>query len=590
MKQFLKFFLASTLGTLVSLFIIVLFVIGMIASMLTFSSKEVTNVSDKTILELKFDKPIVDRSPTNPFAGLDLQNMENNEPTGLDDIIKNIKKAGRDEKIIGLFLNLNDIATQPATLEDIRNELIKFKETGKFIIAYGESMSQRAYYIATAADQIFLQPEGSIEFKGLLAQVMFYKNLLDKIGIDPQIIRHGKFKSAVEPLMLDKMSEANREQTIRFIGTIWDNMVKQMADSRSIEVTRMNELADSLVADEGTTALKAGLIDGLSYYDEILDNLKTKIGVISDDSLSLLPFEDYFTSIDPEKKKEIRSKKIAVIYAIGEIESGEGDNNTIGSDRIAGAIRNARLDDKVKAIVLRINSPGGSALASDVIWREVKLAREVKPVIASLGNVAASGGYYIACSADTIMAMPNTITGSIGVFGIIPNFGKLLTEKIGVTFDEVSTNKNSDYISVMKPLSPYQHEFIQKGVEKIYDTFIGHVSEGRRLTKAQVDSIGQGRVWSGTDAKDIGLVDLFGNLDDAVELAASMAKISDYRVITLPAQIDPFAKLLGKFGGSSTDALITQNFGEYGRHILALKKLVKADNIQARMPMEIIIN
>jgi len=590
MKQFLKFFLASTLGTLVSLFIIVLFVIGMIASMLTFSSKEITNVSDKTILELKFDKPIVDRSPTNPFAGLDLQNMENNEPTGLDDIIKNIKKAGHDERVAGLFLNLTDIATQPATLEDIRNELIRFKETGKFIIAYGETLSQRAYYIATAADQIYLQPAGSIELKGLLAHVMFYKNLLDKIGVDPQIIRHGKFKSAVEPLMLNKMSEANREQTSRFIGTIWDNMVNQMADSRSIEVSRMNELADSLIADDGTIALKSGLIDGLSYYDEILDNLKMKAGVISDDSLSLLPFEDYFTSVDPVKKKEIRSKKIAVIYAIGEIESGEGNNNTIGSERIARAIRNARLDDKVKAIVLRINSPGGSALASDVIWREVKIAKEVKPVVASLGNVAASGGYYIACSADTIMAMPNTITGSIGVFGVIPNFGKLLTEKIGVTFDEVSTNKNSDYISVMKPLSPYQHNFIQKGVEKVYDTFISHVSEGRGLTKEQVDSIGQGRVWSGIDAKEIGLVDLFGNLDDAVNLAASMAKINDYRIITLPDQIDPLAKLLGKFGGTNTEAIIAQNFGEYGRHILALKKLVNADNIQARMPMEIIIN
>ncbi|OFY10703.1 MAG: signal peptide peptidase SppA [Bacteroidetes bacterium GWE2_42_24] len=590
MKQFLKFFLASTLGTLVSLFLIVLIVIGMIASMLTFSSKEITKVEDKTILELRFDKPIVDRSPTNPFAGFNWQSMENNEPTGLDDIIKNIVKAGHDEKIAGLFLNLSDIAAQPATLEDIRNELLKFKETGKFIIAYGETLSQKAYYIATVADQIFLQPEGSIDFKGLMAQVMFYKNLLDKVGVEPQVIRHGKFKSAVEPFMLNKMSEANRDQTARFIGTIWDNMIKQMAESRSIEIPRMNQLADSLVAEEGNTALNAGLIDGLSYYDEVLDDLKTKIGVMSDDSLTLLSFEDYFMANDPVKKKSIRSKKIAVIYAVGEIESGDGDDKTIGSDRIAAAIRKARLDDKVRAIVLRVNSPGGSALASDVIWREVKLARGVKPVVASLGDVAASGGYYIACGADTIMAMPNTITGSIGVFGIIPNIGKLVTEKIGVTFDEVATNKNSDYISIMKPLSPYQRDFIQKGVEKVYDTFISHVSEGRGLTKAEVDSIGQGRVWSGIDAKEIGLVDLFGGLDDAVKLAASMANIDEYRVVTLPEQIDPFQKFFGKLGGADTDALITRNFGEYGRHILTLKKLVKADRIQTRMPMEITIN
>lgn len=590
MKQFLKFFLASILGTLVSLFVIVLIVMGMIASMLTFSSQEETNVTDKTILELRFETPVVDRAPSNPLAGFDWQSMENNEPDGLDDILKNIDKASRDEKIAGLLLNLSDVAAQPATLEEIRNALLKFKESGKFIYAYGETYSQRAYYMATVADQIFLQPEGSVDFKGLMAQVMFFKNLLGKVGVEPQIIRHGKFKSAVEPFMLDKMSEANREQTGRFIGTIWNNVIGQMAAGRKLEVARMNQLADSLVAEEGATALKSGLIDGLKYYDEVTAELKNKIGIMSDDSLTLLPFEDYFTAADPEKKKTIRSKKIAVVYAIGDIESGDGDDETIGSDRIAEAVREARLDEKVKAIVLRVNSPGGSALASDVIWREVVLAREVKPVVASFGDVAASGGYYIACAADTIMAMPNTITGSIGVFGIIPNIGTLVTEKIGITFDEVATNQNSDYISMVKPLSPFQRDFIQKGVEKVYDTFIGHVAEGRGMTKAEVDSIGQGRVWSGADAKEIGLVDLFGGLDDAVKLAASMAKIDEYRIVTLPAQIDPFTELFGKMGGGDTESLIAKNFGEYGRHILTLKKLVKADRIQARMPMEIIIN
>lgn len=590
MKQFLKFFLASTLGTLVSLFIILLIIMGMIASMLTFSKKEVTNVAEKTVLELRFDTPIVERAPSNPLAGFNWQKMANDEPAGLDDIIKNIQKATRDGRVAGLLLNLSDVAASPATLEQIRNELLKFKESGKFIVAYGEAYSQRAYYMATAADQVYLQPEGSIDFKGLMAQIMFYKNLLDKAGIEAQIIRHGKFKSAVEPFMLDKMSEANREQTSRFIGTIWDNIIAQMAEGRNTVADRMNQLADSLLGENATTALSSGLVDGLKYYDEVTAELKHKIGVISDDSLTLLPFEDYFTASDPLKVKTIRSKKIAVVYAVGEIESGDGDDETIGSDRIAGAIREARLDDKVRAIVLRVNSPGGSALASDVIWREIRLAREVKPVVASFGDVAASGGYYIACGADTIMAMPNTITGSIGVFGIIPNFNKLVTEKIGITFDEVATNQNSDYISTMKPLSPYQRNFIQKDIEKVYDTFISHVAEGRGMTKAQVDSIGQGRVWSGSDAKELGLVDLFGGLDDAVKLAATMAKVDEYRVVTLPEKIDPLSAIFGRMKKTDTDALIAKNFGEYGRHLLALKKLIKADRIQARMPMEIIIN
>lgn len=590
MKQFLKFFLASTLGTLVSLFIIVLIVMGMIASMLTFSQKDETEVTEKTILELRFDTPITDRAPSNPFAGFNWQKMENDQPAGLDEIIKNIRKASHDEKIAGLMLNLTDVAAAPATIEEIRNELLRFKESGKFVVAYGEAYSQRAYYLATAADQIFLQPEGSIDFKGLYTQIMFFKNLFEKVGVEAQIIRHGKFKSAVEPFMLDKMSEANREQTSRFIGSIWENMIDQMALGRKMEAVRMNQIADSLIAEDATSALSSGLIDGMKYYDEVTSDLKSRIGVMSDDSLNLLPFADYFTAKDPEKTKTIRSKKIAIVYAIGEIESGEGNDQTIGSDRIAAAIREARVDEKVKAIVLRVNSPGGSALASDVIWREVKLAREVKPVVASFGDVAASGGYYIACGADTIMAMPNTITGSIGVFGMIPNIGKVVTEKIGITFDEVKTNQNSDYISLVKPLTPYQRNFIQQGVEKVYDTFISHVAEGRGMTKAEVDSIGQGRVWSGVDAKKIGLIDLFGSLDDAVKLAATMAKIDEYRVVNLPEMTDPFKEIFGKMGNGDADALISKNFGEYGRAILTLKKLAKAESIQARMPMDIIIH
>lgn len=588
MKQFLKYFLASLLATIVSLFLLVLLFFGMVASIMTFSKKEVNTPAEKTVLVIRLDEPILERSSNNPFSGFSFASMDNNSTVGLNEILENIEKASNDTKISGLLLELTSVSGGMAAVEQIRNAILKFKESGKFVFAYSEGMSQGAYYIASAADQVFLQPEGGIELKGLNAQIMFYKNLLEKVGVEMQIIRHGKFKSAIEPYILDKMSEANREQTTKFVGSIWQSVVEQIATSRAITPERVNQIADSMTAFDAKGALRSKLIDGLKYRDEIVDLLKQKVGVSSSDSLNMMEFSDYFTAPDPVKKKTIRSKKVAIIYAQGEIQSGEGSDEIIGSDRIAEAIRIARLDDKVKAIVLRVNSPGGSALASDVIWREVVLAKMAKPVIASMGDVAASGGYYIACAADTIMAMPTTITGSIGVFGMIPNAKKLLNEKIGVSFDEVSTNANSGYGTLVAPMTPYQLAITQKSVEQVYDVFISHVAEGRGMTKAQVDSIGQGRVWSGTDAKQIGLVDLFGNLQDAVKLAASMAKLDEYRVVEYPVQKDPFEEILSSFGKKKAmvDELANQ-LPVLGDAVKAFNMMKDEDRIQARMPMDI---
>lgn len=368
MKQFLKYFLASLLATIVSLFLLVLLFFGMVASIMTFSKKEVNTPAEKTVLVIRLDEPILERSSNNPFSGFSFASMDNNSTVGLNEILENIEKASNDTKISGLLLELTSVSGGMAAVEQIRNAILKFKESGKFVFAYSEGMSQGAYYIASAADQVFLQPEGGIELKGLNAQIMFYKNLLEKVGVEMQIIRHGKFKSAIEPYILDKMSEANREQTTKFVGSIWQSVVEQIASSRAITPDRVNQIADSMTAFDAKGALRSKLIDGLKYRDEIVDLLKQKVGVSSSDSLNMMEFSDYFTAPDPVKKKTIRSKKVAIIYAQGEIQSGEGSDEIIGSDRIAEAIRIARLDDKVKAIVLRVNSPGGSALASDVIW------------------------------------------------------------------------------------------------------------------------------------------------------------------------------------------------------------------------------
>ncbi|MCX6277252.1 MAG: signal peptide peptidase SppA [Bacteroidetes bacterium] len=586
MKQFFKFMFASMLGTFLMIVIVVLITFGIVAAFVAAASSEEVIISKNTLLHVKLNKSIVDRSSKTKFvmgyAGPD-------KLIGLNDILANLKKAKLDDKIDGIYLDLSEIPAGISTVNEIRDGLIDFKSSGKFIWAYSEVYSQKSYFLASVADKIFLNPQGIIEFKGLTYEGAFLKGLLAKLDIKMQVIRHGKFKAATEPLFLDKMSAENREQITKLINDVWDDMLIAISESRKISRQDLNRIADSLLLQTPEDALRLKFVDQLIYKDELIAEFKKKLKLESKDKIEYVSLESY-TDVADTKKSVSGNAKIAIIYASGSIGGGEGDDESIGSERISKAIRKAREDDKIKAIVFRINSGGGSALASDVIWREIDLARKAKPVVASLGDVAASGGYYIACAATKIIADPSTITGSIGVFGVIPNMEGLFSNKLGITFDWAMTNKNGDYIQVMKPLSPYQTLLIQREVDHIYDVFTGKVADGRKLSREKVDNIGQGRIWSGVDAEKLGLIDEFGGLTKAVEIAAKLAKVKDYRTISLPEQKEWFQELIDQITGNDPSAKIREALGPDYRYYQYFKEIREMNGIQTRLLMDININ
>lgn len=583
MKQFFKFMFASMLGTLLVIFITIMILAGIVAAIVASSSSEEKVISKNSVLKLRLNKPIVDRGSKTKFvmgyAGPD-------RSLGLNEILENLEKARRDDNIAGIYLDLSDIPADYATINEIRDGLADFKSSGKFIWAYSEFYSQRAYYLATVADKVFLNPQGGLEFKGLSMEMPFVKGMLEKLDVKMQVIRHGKFKAATEPLFLDKMSEENRTQLNAIIQDIWNDMLNGISESRKISKASLNNVADSLLIEKADDAIRYKFADQLIYKDELLAEFKTQLKLDSSDKVEYVSLED-FNSVPDTKKKDFKSEKIAVIYAQGSIEGGEGDDETIGSEKISKAIRKAREDEKVKAIVFRINSGGGSALASDVIWREIDLAREQKPVVASFGDVAASGGYYIACAATKIIADPSTITGSIGVFGVIPNMEGLFGKKFGITFDWATTNKNGEFISVMKPLTPYQTQLIQRDVDHIYDVFTSKVAAGRKMPQTRVDSMGQGRVWSGEDAKALGLIDDFGGLNKAVKMAAELADLKEYRVVSMPEQKEWFEELIDQISGNDPSARIREALGEDYRYYQYIREIREMKGVQARMMMDI---
>lgn len=551
-------------------------------------------VRSNSVLHLKFNKAIAERAVDDDFD-FDLSGFDQDSKMGLNQIIRSIKAAGEDEKIKGIYMDMSMVIARTATIEEIRDALLEFKETGKWVIAYGEFYTQSSYYLASVADKMYLFPEGVLDFRGLNADVWFVKGLAEKLGIEMQIIRgkNNKFKSAVEPFMLDKMSEANREQTSEFVSSIWKTVLTGISDERGLTQDELNEIADNLSAQNGEKAYDLGMIDGLKYKDEILAELRDSLGLKENGRIRSVGLKKYNNTVtgSPYEQTEERTKnKIAVIYANGDIVSGEGDMETIGSDKIARAIRKARVDSTIKAVVLRINSPGGSALASDVIWREVVLTREKKPVVASMSDLAASGGYYIACAADKIYARESTITGSIGVFGMLPNAKEMFEDKMGITFDNVKTNRNADFGALTKPLTEEQYTVIQDMIEDIYDDFIGHVAEGRGMTKEEVDSIGQGRVWTGIKAKELGLVDEIGGLEEAVMAAAELAEIENYKIRSYPRMSSPFEELYKTIKGDSPlTQVANETTGLLGNRLdwNEVKALIFADGIQARMPFSI---
>jgi len=585
MKSFFKYLLASVLGVLLAGIIMFFIIIGGIGAMVS-SQDQPVKVKQHTILHIKLDQPILDRSNNSPFDSFDFTSFSPTNQLGLNDILNNIKKAKTDPNIDGIYLDLTVIPTGIATIEEIRNALIDFKESEKFIISYSDTYTQPSYYIASVSDKIYLNPEGLLTFVGLRSEVMFFKETMKKLGVEPQIIRHGKFKSAVEPFMYTKMSEANRLQVMTYMGSIWDQILKGISEERSVSIKELNKLANNLTLNDAKSAVENGLIDELKYKDEILDELASLTNKKNSDKLESISLSKY-TKAPNTKRKSLEKNKIAVVYASGTVMMGEGQEGTIGSDRISRAIRKARKDSTVKAIVFRVNSGGGSALASEVIWREVKLAQEVKPVIASMGDVAASGGYYIVAPAQKIIASPNTITGSIGVFGVLFNGKELLNKKLGVYVDVVKTNNFADMGTFTRRLTAQEREVIQFSIEDIYSTFISHVAEGRNMTTEEVDEIGQGRVWSGTNALEIGLIDEFGGLEDAIKMAAEAANIEKYRTVNYPKLKDPIEQLLEDFQGNVRVSILKNELGNEYKYYNAIQELKNQQGIQARIPYEV---
>ena len=587
MKDFLKTTLAVVVGFL--FYTIIMGIIVLIPSLIVVKNvakkTETAKIKENSILHITLNKQIQDRSSDNFFDNFDYLNMQDIKPLGLDDIIKSINKAKNDDKIKGIYLDLTTINAGFSEIEEIRNALIDFKESEKFIISHADYYSHKTYYLASVADKIYLTPTGSFTFVGLSMQVLFYKNALEKLGVEPQIIRHGKFKSAVEPFINEEMSEPNREQLETYLFSIWNHYLTNISEARNISVENLNKYADSLSIVLAEHAVKYNLIDSLKFEIDVNLELKELCELEVSNKLNLTTLNTYIkspnTSIDRDFK--LAKEKIAIIYALGSIEMGKGDLYTIGSVGLSEAIREARQDSSVKAIVLRINSPGGSALASEIIWNEVVLAKKDKPVVVSMGKYAASGGYYIAAPADRIVAMPNTLTGSIGVFGILFNAQELMNDKIGVNVSTINTNAHSDIGAFYRKLTSEEEAAIQFSVEDVYATFVNHVAEGRNMTFEQVDSIGQGRIWSGINAIEIGLVDELGGLDRAIEIASELAELENYRIIILPEEKDPFKQLFEDFDLKIETKITDKTLGDSYKFYQQLNELTKMQGIQTRM-------
>jgi protease-4 len=589
MKSFFKYLLASILGVIIASLVICLITIGIFSALIASQDKPVA-IKANSILLLNLNQPINDRKSSLPDVVYNLTNLGTENQLGLNDILNNIAKAGQDTNIRGIYLELSGLHTGIATVEEIRNALLKFKKTGKFIVAFSDTYSQGAYYLASTADKIYLNPGGSVNFIGLSAEIMFFKKTLEKLDIEPEIIRHGKFKSAVEPFMYDKMSPENREQIKSYVGSIWNHMVEQISISRKISAEKLNLFADSLLLWNNRQAITYGIIDTTLYKDQVLDTLAHLVQSDSPKNLNFITHQKYLRVPKARVDKSFTRNKIAIIYAEGDIMTGEQGEGMISSDKLSRTIRDARLDSTIKAIVFRVNSGGGSALASEVIWRELFLARQVKPIIASMGDVAASGGYYILAAADTIVASPNTITGSIGVFGLLVNAQDFFSNKLGITTDVEKTNAWSDFASVYRPLSVYERAVLQKMINETYSTFVTRVSDGRKMPYESVDKIGEGRVWSGAIAKERGLVDVLGGLSVAVDIAAKKAKLDNYRIVELPRLDDPFTQIMKEFTGDAKERMLRHELSVYYDHYRFMKRLLDGDRIQARVPFEISVH
>ena len=584
-------FLGNVLATIVGLFVfLMLFFFGiiLIAAIFGGDSEEVAVKSD-SVIELKLENIKNDYAGKykDPWVTI----LADGEKVGVSDIIKAIESAKTDSDIKGISILNNESELGMAQRKALRDALEDFKKSGKFVMAYANSYSQKEYYLNSVANTIYINPVGDFDFKGMSAELMFFKDLQEKSGVKMEVIRHGKYKSAVEPFLDNKMSEANREQTMSLLNSVWSSVIADISKSRNISISKLNEIANGLLARSPEMAKAEKLVDVIAYEDVYHNAIRKKLKVDADEEYNKISILDYARKVATTSETNGSQDKIAVIYAQGEIMGGEGDVNTVGEGSINRSLIEARKDKNVKAIVLRIDSPGGSALTSDLIWREIELTKKIKPVVVSMGNYAASGGYYIACNANKIFAENNTITGSIGVFGILPNFTPLAT-KIGIHTEQVKTNENASEYSPFVPMNEKFKAVTLESVEHIYKTFVSHVAAGRKMTVAQVDSIGQGRVWSGSQALKIGLVDKIGGLDDAIKEAASIAKTKTYSTQNFPEYEKDMNDIFKNFPfAKSKESFIKEELGEETYRLMEqIKKVQARKGVQAMMPFEITIH
>lgn len=587
MKSFIKYTMATVVGIFLTMTLFTIISIISLAGMMATEGMSAP-IKEKSILRLDLSGTLAERSESNPFAAL---MGEENKALSLEDALLALDKAAKNENIIGVYLEGGAMGANPGMAQELRQALVEFKESGKWVVAYGDSYGKTAYYLSSVADSVLLNPEGNVDFGGMASQIMFYKDVMEKIGVKMQVFKVGTYKSAVEPFICTEMSPANREQVTSYLFSIWTNMLKDVAASRNMEVGKLNSLADSLtMISEASVALNGGLVDKLCYMDEVKAILREKSGLEDEDD------DLVFASVADVAKSETLDEKVdeqvAVYYAYGEIVQSQGtglgmsQEHQIVGEKMIKDLQDLREDDDVKAVVIRVNSPGGSAFASEQIWREVCLLKEKKPVVVSMGGMAASGGYYISCAANRIFAEPTTLTGSIGIFGMIPDMSELMTEKIGLKFDVVKTNEMSDIGTMARPFNEAESAQMQKMINRGYDLFTKRVADGRGMAQDSVKLIAEGRVWTGEQGLNIGLVDELGNLDDAVAHAAELAKVEKFRAVGYPAPDNPFDQLLNQTKGGYLDSELRELLGE-GYAVYSLVRNVKdADRIQARMPFE----
>lgn len=581
-------FLGNVLATIIGIFIFfMLFFFGiLIIGALFGGESEGVSVKSNSVIELNLED--IKNDYAGKFKDPWVTIFSDGKNIGLTDIISAIEDAKTDDDIKGISILNDDYQLGMAQSKALRDALEDFKKSGKFVMAYANSYSQKEYYLNSVAKPIYLNPVGDMDFKGLSSEIMFFKDFQEKTGVKMEVIRHGKYKSAVEPFLENKMSDANREQTSALLNSIWNSVITEISKSRNISVVKLNEIANGLLARTPEMAKKQGLVDVVAYEDVYHNAIKNLLKVAKDEDYNKVTILDYAKKVATTSKNIDADDKIAIIYAQGEIRSGEGDVDVIGEGSMRRSLQDARKDKNIKAIVLRIDSPGGSALTSDLIWREVELTKKVKPVVVSMGNYAASGGYYIACNANKIFAENNTITGSIGVFGILPNFSQL-TKKVGINVEQVKTHENAARYSPFVPLDEKLKAVTLEEIEHIYKTFVTHVAQGRKMTFAQVDAIAQGRVWAGSEAVKIGLVDKIGGLNDAIHEAAALSKTTTYSTQNYPEYEKNINDLLANLPfGKSKASFIKEEIGEENYKIMEeIKRLQAQKGVQAMMPFEI---